>query len=137
MGILNQEVSSHLRASLSDQVREQRFDEESIQVELIVTGHVSHQPRPNSLTQPTHQKVDRELFQVQDQEPSTYEIYNFNSTELDVSVSAQPAVKLIDPPVPQKHNQPKVSFPSLRRSSRFSKSSRDDCTDNPALQQSK
>jgi hypothetical protein len=42
MGILNQEVSSRLRASLSHQAREQRFDEESIQVELKVTGHVSH-----------------------------------------------------------------------------------------------
>jgi len=87
--------------------------------------------------QTTHKNVDREHFRVQDQEPSTYEIYNFNPTELDVSVSAQLAVKLIDPPVPQKHNQPKVSFPSLRCASRFNKSSWDDCTDNPALQQSK
>jgi hypothetical protein len=47
------------------------------------------------------QKVDRELFRLQDHEPPTYEIYNFNSTELDVSVSAQLAVKLIESPVPK------------------------------------
>jgi hypothetical protein len=34
------------------------------------------------------QEVNRELFRVQDQDSSRYEIYNFNSTELDVSVSA-------------------------------------------------
>jgi len=129
MGILDQEVVSHLRAWLSDQVREQHFDEESIQVELIVKGHVSHHCRfrsgaPPELAYANHTQESRSrTFQVQDQEPSTYEIYNLNPTELDVSVSAQLAVKLIDPPVPQKHNQPKVSFPSLRRSSRFSKSS--------------
>jgi hypothetical protein len=86
---------------------------------------------------PHTRKSIANIFEFQDQELSTNEIYNSNPTELDVSVSAQLAVKLIDPPVPQKHNQPKVSFPSLRRSSRFSKSSWDDCTDNPALQQSK
>ena len=53
------------------------------------------------------QKVDRELFRVPRQDSSRYEIYNFNSTELDVSVSAQLAVKLIESPVPQKYNQPK------------------------------
>jgi hypothetical protein len=63
--------------------------------------------------QTTHKKVNREFFRFQDQEPSTYEIYNSNSTELDVSVSAQLAVKLIESPVPQKHNQPKVSFSKL------------------------
>src|SRR5450756_1654895 len=110
----------------------------------MVDGHVSctspdskAAPRQGSLMQTTHKKVDRELFRVQDQEPSTYEIYNFNPTELDVSVSAQPAVKLIDPPVPQKHNQPKVSFPSPCRASRFKKNGKDNCTDNPALQQTK
>jgi hypothetical protein len=53
------------------------------------------------------QEVNRELFRVQDQDSSRYEIYNFNSTELDVSVSAQFAVKLIESPVPQKYHQPK------------------------------
>jgi len=53
------------------------------------------------------QKVDRELFRVQDQDSPRYEIYNFNSTELDVSVSAQLAVKLIESPVPRTFNQPK------------------------------
>ena len=53
------------------------------------------------------QKVDRELFRVQDQDSSRYEIYNFNSTELDVSVSAQLAVKLIESPVPRQYNQQK------------------------------
>jgi len=51
------------------------------------------------------QKVDRELFSGS--RSRFYEIYNFNSTELDVSVSAQLAVKLIESPVPQKYNQPK------------------------------
>jgi hypothetical protein len=66
MGILNREVSSHLRASLSDQVREQRFGEESMG--LIVKGHVSIQSilkkwrlaRARLCT--THKKVDREHF---------------------------------------------------------------------------
>jgi hypothetical protein len=86
------------------------------------------EPRLRNYTQ----KVDRELFRLQDHEPSTYKIDNFNSTELDVSVSAQLAVKLIESPVPQKQKQPKVSSPrcALCAQSRF-------CTDNSALQQSK
>jgi hypothetical protein len=86
--------------------------------------------------QSTHKKADRELSRFEVQEPSTYEIYNLNSTELDVSVSAQLAVKLIESPVPPKHNQPKVSFPKLVPRIGVGKKSRDSWTNN-SLQQSK
>ena len=93
----------------SFEVTKERNGEESKQMEAQCHVKDSTPPLKAAFTRLGNhtQKVDRELFRVPRQDSSRYEIYNFNSTELDVSVSAQLAVKLIESPVPRKYNQPK------------------------------
>jgi hypothetical protein len=93
----------------SFEVTKERNGEESKQMEAQCHVKDATPPLKAAITRLGNHtlKVDGELFRVQDQDSSRYEIYNFNSTELDVSVSAQLAVKLIESPVPPKYNQPK------------------------------